>query len=358
MEIEELIPSYSHINGLYRELKNGAFGQDGMNELNAFYSACSDSREIERAIINALGNARFEILLRRLMNEAAENLDFYTRLGDRLEEFLTFRSENVLESRLLEQEIEEQTEKVNSIYDELKDLNHRLDWSDHDDIGQTRLRHERLDREHKEKQARLAELYGEKKQLQKNISGFLHSFPGMKDVDESVIALAKKYLPGENNKDVLENEKEPGTKSREYSEPLSEEESTDYKPRTAGLTLLQNLRPAQSNTNVIAAIVDILDSFKNTEAERTTVGYCIIALKELGITQTMSDKVLISAFKSDFFPDDAPDSFKRSIQRVLRSHANKGNDFIKDKSERWGDDKERLLQEIKVRLHISLGRTQ
>lgn len=353
MEIEELIPAYSHINGLFKELNTNAFGPDEMKELNNFYSICSDKKDIERAIIKATGNARFEVLSERLMNEATENLAFYTRLGDRIEEFLNLKNENVLEFRLLKQEIEEQTEEVNAIYDELKEVNQLLYQVNKDELGQVQMRHIRLEREHKSEQKKLAELYDRKKQMQTIILGFLNAFPDMMEVDKSIIALVKKYLPDENKKDVRENEDEPGSKPKENQEPSSNMESSDYTPQTTAPTLLQNLRPAQSNSSVIATIVNILNGYKKTETERTAVGYCIIALKELGILQTTSDSVLIGAFQSDFFTDNDPAKFKRSIQRVLRSHANKGNAFIKDKSEQWGDDKEKYFQEVKVKLRIA-----
>lgn len=358
MEIEELIPAYSRINELYKELSTNAFGLNEMKELNNYCSTFSDKKDIERAIIKAIGNARFEVLVGRLMNEATENMAFYTRLGNRLEEFLNIKSENVLEFRLLKQEIEEQTEKVNSIYDELKEVNRLLYRVDKDELGQVQMRHDRLDREHKEEQRKLAELYDRKKQMQKTILGFLNAFPDMVEVDKSIIALVKKYLPNENKKDVREHEEESGTKPEESKESNFDAESPGHNPQTTAPTLLQNLRPAQSNSSVIAAIVNILNGYKKTEAERTAVGYCIIALKELGITQTTSDSVLIGAFQSDFFMDNDPAKFKRSIQRVLRSHTNKGNAFIKDKSEQWGDDKEKYFQEVKVKLRIALGQTR
>ena len=118
---------------------------------------------------------------------------------------------------------------------------------------------------------------------------------------------------------------------------------------STGLTLIQNLKPASSNQRVIHAIEDILARHKGKKSERTIVGYCMIAIRGLVKDET-SDKILTTAFRNDYFPNDNIDKFSASVYRVLRSYSNKGSKTVHNPDEQWGDQKEAILQEVKTQI--------
>ena len=123
---------------------------------------------------------------------------------------------------------------------------------------------------------------------------------------------------------------------------------------STGLTLIQNLKPASSNQRVIHAIEDILARHKSKKSERTIVGYCMIAIRGLVKDET-SDKILTTAFRNDYFPNDNIDKFSASVYRVLRSYSNKGSKTIHNPDEQWGDQKEAILQEVKTQIRKAMS---
>ena len=125
---------------------------------------------------------------------------------------------------------------------------------------------------------------------------------------------------------------------------------------STGLTLIQNLKPASSNQRVIHAIEDILARHKGKKSERTIVGYCMIAIRGLVKDET-SDKILTTAFRNDYFPNDNIDKFSASVYRVLRSYSNKGSKTVHNPDEQWGDQKEAILQEVKTQIRIATSGT-
>ena len=126
---------------------------------------------------------------------------------------------------------------------------------------------------------------------------------------------------------------------------------------STGLTLIQNLKPASSNQRVIHAIEDILARHKGKKSERTIVGYCMIAIRGIAIRGLVkdetSDKILTTAFRNDYFPNDNIDKFSASVYRVLRSYSNKGSKTVHNPDEQWGDQKEAILQEVKTQIRIA-----
>ena len=137
----------------------------------------------------------------------------------------------------------------------------------------------------------------------------------------------------------------PPTQSQ--AENTMEEKVLMY--NSTGLTLSQNLKPASSNQRVIHAIEDILARHKGKKSERTIVGYCMIAIRGLVKDET-SDKILTTAFRNDYFPNDNIDKFSASVYRVLRSYSNKGSKTVHNPDEQWGDQKEAILQEVKTQI--------
>lgn len=123
---------------------------------------------------------------------------------------------------------------------------------------------------------------------------------------------------------------------------------------STGLTLRQNLKPAPSNQRVIHAIEDILKRHKGKKSERTIVGYCMIAIKDLVKDET-TDKLLIMAFRSDYFPKDDIDKFSASIYRVLRAYSKKGTKCVLNPDEQWGSHKETILQEVKTQIRKAIS---
>lgn len=123
---------------------------------------------------------------------------------------------------------------------------------------------------------------------------------------------------------------------------------------STGLTLIQNLKPASSNQRIIHAIEDILARHKSKKSERTIVGYCMIAIRGL-VKDKTSDKILTTAFRNDYFPNDNIDKFSASVYRVLRSYSNKGSKTIHNPDEQWGDQKEAILQEVKTQIRKAMS---
>ena len=117
---------------------------------------------------------------------------------------------------------------------------------------------------------------------------------------------------------------------------------------STGLTLIQQ--------RVIHAIEDILARHKGKKSERTIVGYCMIAIRGLVKDET-SDKILTTAFRNDYFPNDNIDKFSASVYRVLRSYSNKGSKTVHNPDEQWGDQKEAILQEVKTQIRIATSGT-
>ena len=68
-----------------------------------------------------------------------------------------------------------------------------------------------------------------------------------------------------------------------------------------------------------------------------------------------SDKILTTAFRNDYFPNDNIDKFSASVYRVLRSYSNKGSKTIHNPDEQWGDQKEAILQEVKTQIRKAMS---
>ena len=115
------------------------------------------------------------------------------------------------------------------------------------------------------------------------------------------------------------------------------------------LTLQQNLKSASSNQRVLNAISDIIYIYINGKHRTSIVGYIIIALRNGYVKEGSNDSVLIGAFHKDFFPDMDRKNFSASIHRVLRAYKNinKNDHEVKNPDERWGCQKEEILQSVK-----------
>ncbi len=87
----------------------------------------------------------------------------------------------------------------------------------------------------------------------------------------------------------------------------------------------------------------------NGKHRTSIVGYIIIALRNGYVKEGSNDSVLIGAFHKDFFPDMDRKNFSASIHRVLRAYKNinKNDHEVKNPDERWGCQKEEILQSVK-----------
>lgn len=128
----------------------------------------------------------------------------------------------------------------------------------------------------------------------------------------------------------------------------------NFMSNSTGLTLSQNLVPAPSNQRVIQAIERILEQHKGKKSQRTIVGYCIIAIRKLAKPGT-SDDILTNAFRNDYFPEDDINKFKTSIYRVLRAYSNKDAKDVSNPDEKWGDQKESILQSINTEIRKAIS---
>lgn len=153
-------------------------------------------------------------------------------------------------------------------------------------------------------------------------------------------------------KDLSDNTASALPSSLSQPEKTTDEEAAMF--NSTGLTLRQNLKPAPSNQRVIHAIEDILKRHKGKKSERTIVGYCIIAIKDL-VKDEASEKLLMSAFKNDYFPEDDIDKFSASIYRVLRANSKKDFNNVPNPDEQWGCQKETILQEVKTQIRKAVS---
>ena len=115
------------------------------------------------------------------------------------------------------------------------------------------------------------------------------------------------------------------------------------------LTVQQNLKSASSSLGIPNAIFNIIKEYKDDYHRRTIVGYIIIALRNGYVKEGSDDSVLIGAFHKDFFPDMDRKNFSASIHKVLRAYKNinKNDHEVKNPDERWGCQKEEILQSVK-----------
>jgi len=142
---------------------------------------------------------------------------------------------------------------------------------------------------------------------------------------------------------------------KETAAPMTaEQDATDAQEERnfPALAVAKNLRPASTNQRVLNKVREIIKGSK----DKSIVGYCIICLKELGLTDS-ADDVLKAAFRSDFYPDVEKRVFDTSVNRILRSHRQKDTYSGSDKGERWGTKRETLYQKIykSLRIAISMG---
>ena len=115
------------------------------------------------------------------------------------------------------------------------------------------------------------------------------------------------------------------------------------------LTVQQNLKSASSNQRVPNAIYYIIKKYKDANHRISIVGFIIIALRNGYVKEESNDSVLIGAFHKDFFPDMDIKKFSASIHRVLRAYKNINKDEheVTNPDERWGCQKEEILQSVK-----------
>ena len=115
------------------------------------------------------------------------------------------------------------------------------------------------------------------------------------------------------------------------------------------LTVQQNLKSASSNQRVPNAISYIIKKYKDANHRRSIVGFIIIALRNGYVKEGSDDSVLIGAFHKDFFPDMDRKNFSASIHKVLRAYKNinKNEHEVTNPDERWGCQKEEILQSVK-----------
>lgn len=198
MKIEELLPSYSHLNKIFSEAEQMSFSLDAMKEINAFYACYSDMAQVERSIILLILDKRLDILLQRLKQEAQSNLCFFSRNRLYYEHIASCHHLDIVDLEAVKLQIDEHTNKVNEVYDELKDLNNKLDWPvsySKDEVIVLERRYEKVKSEHDAMSKVLSGLYAEERQIKKILSTFTNTLPKVKSLDEDIIALVDKYHP-------------------------------------------------------------------------------------------------------------------------------------------------------------------
>ena len=156
------------------------------------------------------------------------------------------------------------------------------------------------------------------------------------------------YLKEQGSSDIKDD-------SQPSSSPQVEETKDEKAPmvNSTGLTLSQTLIPASSNLRVINAIERILEQHRGSRSQRTIVGYCIIAIRNIAKPEA-TDDILTKAFKNDYFPEDDIDNFSASIYRVLRAYSNKDSKRVCNPDERWGNQKESTLQSIRTEIRKAM----
>lgn len=112
----------------------------------------------------------------------------------------------------------------------------------------------------------------------------------------------------------------------------------------------KNLAHKECVPRVMSKIKELVKSNKN----KSIIGYCIICLKELNLTDSPDD-VLKAAFRSDFFPDVEKRVFDASVNRILRSYRQRDTYSGYDKGEKWGVKRETLYQEVYKSLRIAMS---
>jgi len=117
---------------------------------------------------------------------------------------------------------------------------------------------------------------------------------------------------------------------------------------TPCMTIEQNLTKSPNTNRIINKIKQIISEKK----DKVIVGYIILVLKDLELSDS-SESVLKEAFKKDFYPNESK-AYDTSINRILRSYRNKGNYSGKDAGEKWGEKREKNLQEIKTEIKMAI----
>ena len=114
------------------------------------------------------------------------------------------------------------------------------------------------------------------------------------------------------------------------------------------MTIEQNLTKSPNTNRIINKIKQIISEKK----DKVIVGYIIIVLKELNLSDS-SESVLKGAFKKDFYPNEST-AYNTSVNRILRSHRNKGIYSGDDAGEIWGEQRENKLQKIKTEIKMAI----
>lgn len=210
MDIIDLLPSYSHINVICSKLGHATFSLNDMKEVNTFYACYSDMVQLERAILKSVDSTKLDVLLKRLREEASCNLKYHTQKKGYIEFMENVSLDDIPDIRALRLEIKQQTHKVNEIYGELKELDHKLDWPvnySNDELTILERKRDKTDAEHKAMSKVLADLYDEERQIKNTIATFLNTLTLLESMDMSVITLVNKYSPAA---DEMHTHKNPG----------------------------------------------------------------------------------------------------------------------------------------------------
>lgn len=208
MDLIDFLPSYSHINVICSKLGHTSFCLNDMKEVNTFYACYSDMVQLERAILKSVDSAKLDVLLKRLRDEASCNLTFHTKRKGYIEFMENIRLDDITDIRAIRTEIRQQTDKVNEIYGELNELDHKLDWPANYskyEITILERKREKVDVEHKAMSKVLADLYDEEMQIKKTIATFLNTLTLLESMDKSVIELVNKYCPATDETHTQKN---------------------------------------------------------------------------------------------------------------------------------------------------------
>lgn len=208
MDIIDLLPSYSHINVICSKIGRASFDLNDMKEVNTFYACYSDMVQLERAILKSVDSMRLDVMLKRLREEASCNLMYHAKKKGYIEFMENIGLNDIPDIRAIRLEIKKQTNKVNEIYGELKDLDHKLDWPvNYSNYELTLLERKRdkTDAEHKAMSKVLADLYDEERQIKKTIATFLNTLSLLESMDKSVITLVDKYCPASEETRTTKN---------------------------------------------------------------------------------------------------------------------------------------------------------
>ena len=181
--------------------------------------------------------------------------------------------------------------------------------------------------------------------------------------EETALTQSKTTTADKNENDTQQTKGIPTTANAENGALQTEVKTTKNDPsdddtpmvNSECLTVQQNLKSASSSLGIPNAIFNIIKEYKDDYHRRTIVGYIIIALRNGYVKEGSDDSVLIGAFHKDFFPDMDRKNFSASIHKVLRAYKNinKNDHEVKNPDERWGYQKEKILQSVKSDLKIA-----